>query len=67
MLAERMYNNVNFLGGWNLGAENHPENTVKELVETFITLWGSGTYNIEDIQSYNESNYVKLDISKAKS
>ena len=65
MLAERMYKNIKFSGNWNFGPEGHKEITVKELAETFIGLWGSGNYSIEEMQSYNEANYLQLDISKA--
>ena len=66
MLAERMYKNIEFSGDWNFGPENHREITVKELAETFIGLWGTGKYSIEEMKSYNEADYLQLDISKAK-
>ena len=66
MLADRMYRNIEFSGNWNFGPESHREITVKELAETFISLWGSGNYSIEETQSYNEADYLQLDISKAK-
>ena len=65
-LAQKMYNDIKYSGAWNFGPENHKEITVKELAQTFIGLWGSGNYSIEEIQSYNEANYLQLDISKAK-
>ena len=65
-LAGKMYKNIKFSGNWNFGPESHKVITVKELVETFIDLWGSGNYSIEKIQSYNEANSLQLDISKAK-
>ena len=65
-LAKRMYGNIEFSGSWNFGPDSHKEITVKELTETFIDLWGSGNYSIEETQSYNEANYLQLDISKAK-
>ena len=66
MLAERMFKNNEFSGDWNFGPENHREITVKELAETFIGLWGSGKYSIDEMKSYNEADYLQLDISKAK-
>ena len=66
MLAERMYNNIEFSEDWNFGPENHEDITVKELAETFIKLWRSRNYIIEKMQSYNEANYLQLDISKTK-
>ena len=65
-LAEKMHKNVRFSGAWNFGPENHEEITVKELVETFIDLWGSGKYSIGKVRSYKEANFLQLDISKAK-
>ena len=66
ILTERMYQNIEFSGNWNFGPENFKEITVKELAETFISLWGSGNHIIEEMQSYREANYLQLDISKAK-
>jgi CDP-glucose 4,6-dehydratase len=66
ILAEKMHNNIDFSGSWNFGPENHTEVTVKELAETFIGFWGSGSYTIDETQNYKEANYLQLDISKAK-
>ena len=66
MLAERMYKNIEFYGNWNFGPESYKEIAVKELAETFISFWGSGIYSIEEMKSYNEADYLQLDISKAK-
>ena len=66
ILAERMYDNIDFSGSWNFGPENNTEVTVKELAETLIGFWGSGNYVIDGAQSYREANYLQLDISKAK-
>ncbi|MCL4480229.1 MAG: CDP-glucose 4,6-dehydratase [Candidatus Thermoplasmatota archaeon] len=65
-LAERMYNNVKFSGAWNFGPEQNTEISVKELAESFINIWGSGSYDIDEVQSYKEANYLQLDVSKAK-
>lgn len=66
MLAEKIQNDLKFSGAWNFGPENLRETNVKELVEGFINLWGSGTYEIDNVQNYKEANYLQLDISKAK-
>jgi CDP-glucose 4,6-dehydratase len=65
-LAKRMYENNEFSGSWNFGPENHTEVTVKELAETFIGFWGSGSYSVDETPNYKEANYLQLDISKAK-
>ena len=66
MLAERMYADIEFSEDWNFGPEYHKQITVKELAETFVGLWGSGKYSIDVMKSYNEDEYLQLDISKAK-
>ena len=65
-LAERMYNDIKFSGAWNFGPAQNTEISVKELVDKFINIWGSGSYEIDEVQNYNEANYLQLDISKAK-
>ena len=65
-LAERMYNDIKLSGAWNFGPAQNTEISVKELVDKFINIWGSGSYEIDEVQNYNEANYLQLDISKAK-
>ena len=65
-LAERMYSDIEFSGAWNLGPEQNTEISVKELVERFINIWGSGSYAIDEAHNHKEANYLQLDISKAK-
>ncbi len=65
-LAEEMFKNVKFSGDWNFGPDNSREVTVKELAESFISSWGSGSYSIDKVQRYDEANYLQLDISRAK-
>ncbi len=66
LLAERMHNDIKFSGAWNFGPEQNNGIRVKELVERFISIWGSGSYYIDEMRSFNEANYLQLDISKAK-
>jgi CDP-glucose 4,6-dehydratase len=66
LLAERMYNDIKFAGAWNFGPAQNTQITVRELVEKFINIWGSGSYEIYKMQSYMEANYLQLDVSKAK-
>jgi|ACXJ01.1.fsa_nt_gi CDP-glucose 4,6-dehydratase len=55
-----MYNDIKFSGAWNFGPEQNTEISVKELVEKFINIWGSGSYYIDEVQCYNEANYLQL-------
>ncbi len=66
LLAERMYNDIKFSDSWNFGPKQNTEISVRELVEKFTLIWGSGSYEIDDVQSFKEANYLQLDISKAK-
>ena len=61
-----MYNDIKLSGAWNFGPAQNTEMSVKELVEKFINIWGSGSYEIDEVQNYMEANYLQLDISKAK-
>ena len=65
-LAEKMYNDIKLSGAWNFGPAQNTEMSVKELVEKFINIWGSGSYEIDEVQNNKEANYLQLDISKAK-
>ena len=65
-LSERIYSDNKFSGAWNFGPEHIREITVKELVEEFIKIWGSGKFVDEKNKTNNEASYLQLDISKAK-
>ena len=65
-LAQHMWNDISFSGEWNFGPNYRKEKTVKDLVDKFIEFWGEGSYSIVKDRNRKESNYLKLDISKAK-
>jgi len=66
LLTERMNSDINYSGAWNFGPNPNSEINVKELTERFIDIWGSGTYDIDEMQTHKEATYLQLDISKAK-
>ena len=66
LLTKRMYEDTNFSGPWNFGPDSLATKTVKELVEKFIHYYGKGNYEIQKSQSFKESPYLQIDISKAK-
>ena len=66
LLTKRMYEDTNFSGPWNFGPDSLATKTVKELVEKFIHYYGKGNYEIQKSQSFKESTYLRIDISKAK-
>jgi CDP-glucose 4,6-dehydratase len=51
----------------NFGPQPNDELTVKELVESAISIWGSGTYETPDLKNkVHEAGLLKLDISQSK-
>ncbi len=68
-LAEQLYQNVNdYSGPWNFGPNDHDAKSVEWIVEQMIVNWGHGASWQKDTNKYpHEANYLKLDISKAKS
>ena len=67
LLAQRMWGDIKFSEEWNFGPNNQREITVKELVDKFLNKWGGGSYTIAKDSEARESNYLQLDISKARS
>lgn len=53
---------------WNFGPEDEGEVAVKDVVETVVQRWGSGTWNGQDAgpAHLHEAKYLRLDITKAK-
>ncbi|MGB9763717.1 MAG: GDP-mannose 4,6-dehydratase, partial [Minisyncoccia bacterium] len=66
ILTEKMWYDTSFSDAWNFGPNNQRNITVKELVEKFIEIWGSGNFLIKKDKKQIEANYLQLDINKAK-
>lgn len=68
-LAEKLYQNYNaYSGAWNFGPNDEDTKPVEWIVEQMITKWGQGASWQKDANSQPyEANFLKLDISKAKS
>ncbi|MCW6157982.1 MAG: CDP-glucose 4,6-dehydratase [Thermoplasmatales archaeon] len=66
MLARKMWNDVKYSREWNFGPNNQRAITVKELADKFIENWDTGSYSITKSNDKKESNYLELDISRAK-
>ena len=54
-----------FSGAWNFGPSGNEVQKVEELVKEIIRFWGEGTYNIASGSQSRETNWLKLDSSKA--
>jgi len=69
LLAERLYTDGQFFAeGWNFGPLDEDARPVQWIVENMVAVWGNGGHwELEDSVQPHEANYLKLDISKAKS
>ncbi len=67
-LAERLYSEgQTWAEGWNFGPCDEDAKPVEWVVEKMVRLWGGGVSWRQDEGSHpHEANYLKLDISKAK-
>jgi CDP-glucose 4,6-dehydratase len=65
--AKMAEDGIKYSGAWNFGPENDSLITVKDLVELVIKRWGSGTFTSDTSEHPHEAQYLKLDISKARS
>ena len=68
-LAERLYTQGEFFAeGWNFGPRDDDARPVQWIVQKLAELWGEGATWQQDKGAHpHEANYLKLDISKAKS
>jgi len=68
-LAEHLYEQEsNFAEGWNFGPNDEDAKSVGWIVEQMAALWGSDAqWQIDNDEHPHEANYLKLDISKARS
>lgn len=69
MLAERLYEQgTAFAEGWNFGPNDVDAKPVEWIVRKLASKWGTGAaWQIEQDSALHEANYLKLDISKARS
>jgi len=69
LLGARMAQDpVKFADAYNFGPEPENELTVEELIKIAIDTWGSGEYEIQQIEGQrHEAGLLKLNINKAKS
>lgn len=57
---------LRYNGAWNFGPHAEDNKTVGELVDTAISIWGSGTYEYPALVNQpHEAGLLKLDINKA--
>lgn len=68
-LAERLFEHgPDFAEGWNFGPNDEDAKPVGWIVEQMAALWGhDAQWQIDNGEHPHEANYLKLDISKARS
>ena len=68
MLAERLFDaGQPWAEGWNFGPDDADARPVQWIVEHMATAWGDGAaWQLDGGQHPHEANYLKLDISKAR-
>ena len=68
-LAERLYEHgLSYAEGWNFGPNDEDAKPVGWIVEQMAAMWGGGAqWQIDNGEHPHEANYLKLDISKARS
>jgi CDP-glucose 4,6-dehydratase len=69
MLAEHLYlQGSSYAEGWNFGPNDEDAKPVGWIVEQMASLWGNQSqWQIDSSDHPHEANYLKLDISKARS
>ncbi len=69
ILAEHLYDKGQaYAEGWNFGPIEEDARPVQWIVEQMVANWGNGaSWRMDDAKHLHEANYLKLDISKAKS
>lgn len=69
LLAEKLYTEGEpFAEGWNFGPHDEDARPVQWIVEHMVSEWGNGaSWRLDSNAHPYEANYLKLDISKAKS
>ena len=68
ILAKKQFEDGQIASSYNIGPDDIDCVSTRNLVELFCAFWGNGaTWEILNIQGPHESNFLKLDSSKAKS
>jgi CDP-glucose 4,6-dehydratase len=67
LLAERLWNDRSFAGGWNFGPDEADERPVRAVVARIAELWGDGLGWVHDERKQPQERHVlRLDSSRAR-
>jgi len=68
ILAQKMYNNPNkYAEGWNFGPNKEDVKSVDWILDKMIAKWPGSSWKLDVNSNPHEADFLKLDISKAKS
>jgi len=67
-LAEALFENPEkYSGGWNFGPDDNGAQTVNWILDRVVSEWPGSSWKLDESEMVlHEANYLKLDISKAK-
>lgn len=67
LLCEKLYSgDLKFSGAWNFGPTNEGVETVGNIADKIVKLWGSGTIEVGNEKGPHEANLLMLDTNKAR-
>jgi len=67
LLAEKLWEDEQYVGGWNFGPNDDDAREVQWIVNHIAELWGEGAHwRLDDVVHPHEATYLKLDCSKAR-
>jgi CDP-glucose 4,6-dehydratase len=68
ILAQKLYNNQKkYSEGWNFGPNEKDVKHVEWILNKMISKWPDSSWELDQCANPHEANFLKLDISKAKS
>jgi CDP-glucose 4,6-dehydratase len=68
ILAEKLYKNQEeYAEGWNFGPNEQDVKSVDWILDKMISKWPNSSWKLDDDSNPHEADFLKLDISKAKS
>ncbi len=65
LLAQKLYNNEEYSGGWNFGPDEIDVKPVHWILDKMISYWPDATWELDKNSNPHEAKFLKLNISKA--
>lgn len=67
LLAQKLYNNVGYSEAWNFGPDEKDVKSVNWILDQMISYWPNAQWKLDEDNNPHEANFLKLNISKARS